>query len=303
MQHNGPVTRPRARLVVAVVLAAVAAAQVLLAGGRGFSALAQTSCGAVEIGAQVTIDSPRAGPVTSPFVVSGRAVSTLALSRVDLLVGGTVVASKTYPPATSLDFEFSVGPSQAPVGARSLSAVACGAGLSLVRGESSSVVVDVRLPATTTFPPTSAPVVVTAPPAVPSTTAVAAPLVGASTTSTSKPLAKKNSALPAPSDREAPADPEGLADTSAEAAADRPVRLTDGDQDNGSDRPPLWVGAVVGLSGLAGLTLSGLVRRRSNPQRGLPVDTAGPLSPPADPSSLGDPTRPSRPTSAPSVPA
>lgn len=256
--------------------ALLAVAPALLVTGAGSVAVAQTSCGAVPIGAQVTIDKPSAGVVTLPFVVSGRAVSTLGLSRVDLLIGGTVVASRTYPASTNLNFEFSVGSNEAPPGARSVSVVACSAGLSLVRGQSPAVVVDVqKLPVAATTTTTTAP---TAPVAsitpAPSTTVVAVPVTDRSTTTTSKPVGARKVLTPPPRDREAAADPEGLADTSADAAADRPIRLTDGDRDKGSGRPPLWVGAVVGLSGLGGLVLSGLVRRRS-----APTDATDPTDP------------------------
>jgi len=275
--------------------AVLAVAPALLVTGAGSVAVAQTSCGAVPIGAQVTIDKPSAGAVTLPFVVSGRASSTLGLSRVDLLIGGTVVVSRTYPAATSLNFEFNVTSDEAPPGARSLSVVACSTGLSLVRGQSAAVAIDVRLPVATTITTAASATTVPSTRADPATTVVAAPAPAPILSpTTSKPGPVKKVLTPPPRDREAPADPEALSDTSADAAADRPIRLTDGEKAKGSDRPPLWVGAVVGLSGLAGLTLSGLVRRRSTP-----TGPEGPADPGA-PSQGGRP-RTGRPVDPPSL--
>ena len=43
--------------------------------------------------------------------------------------------------------------------------------------------------------------------------------------------------------------------------APAPLRIISGD-DGGQPRPPLWVGAVVGVSGVAGLALSAALHRR-----------------------------------------
>ena len=43
--------------------------------------------------------------------------------------------------------------------------------------------------------------------------------------------------------------------------APAPLRISPGD-DEGQPRPPLWVGAVVGASGVAGLALSAALHRR-----------------------------------------
>jgi hypothetical protein len=43
--------------------------------------------------------------------------------------------------------------------------------------------------------------------------------------------------------------------------APAPLRISSGD-DGGQPRPPLWVGAVVGASGVAGLALSAALHRR-----------------------------------------
>jgi hypothetical protein len=50
-----------------------------------------------------------------------------------------------------------------------------------------------------------------------------------------------------------------------------PLRIVTGD-DGGQPRPPLWVGAVVGASGVAGLALSAALHRRR-------VATVGPDEP------------------------
>jgi hypothetical protein len=53
--------------------------------------------------------------------------------------------------------------------------------------------------------------------------------------------------------------------------APAPLRISSGD-DGGKPRPPLWVGAVVGASGVTGLALSAALHRRR-------VATAGPDEP------------------------
>ena len=53
--------------------------------------------------------------------------------------------------------------------------------------------------------------------------------------------------------------------------APAPLRISSGD-DGGEPRPPLWVGAVVGASGVAGLALSAALHRRR-------VGTGGPDEP------------------------
>lgn len=255
---------------------------------------AQTSCSGVAVGAQVTIESPTGGRVPSTFSVRGRVTSTLPVSSVYLLIDGSVVSTRNYSPSANLAYEFSVGPSVAAPGSRSIQVIACGSGLSLVRGQSGVVTVEVQRPAvTTTAPMAAAPV-----PAAPPTSAGSAPATtvgpasgGArppgptSTTSRARTADRAESAAAPPeAPGPLPAEDDPLEATDRGPAGDGPVTLSD-EASDGSDSPPLWVGLVVGLSGVAGLTLSGLVRRRAASSPPLVVDR--PDHRPEDKPSLG----------------
>ncbi|MGH9190527.1 MAG: hypothetical protein ACRD0Q_10925 [Acidimicrobiales bacterium] len=217
--------------------------------------------------ASVTVTSPAPGQVPARFKVSGRASATLPLSQVELLAGGSVVASRTFAPDMELPFEFEVGPEQVGFGPKSLRVVACGggalAGTSLVRGESAAVAVQVQAPATTTSsrPPTSTT-------SAPSTTTT----VARSTTTTKAKLAV---AAPGPLAGELAG---GLTDGGADgrAALSPPTGseearqlLLSGDGDPGEVPPrQAWVGLVVVGSGAVALGVSVLLGRGRAAVRG-----------------------------------
>jgi len=233
----------------------------------------------------VRVASPaRGSTVTGPSVTVRGTASTLLgeLTRVEVSVGDASVA-RSYASSPSIDFELTVDAADVAAGATSVRVVACSSG---ARGEDRfTVAYQPRAAAATT---TSAP--------RPSTTVVSSGggASGAPTTTVSTPAAviaagatQPTTTTPGPTtvaDRPTTTVASGPppADTGRSAGRSEPVRpgtnadgsvILSDSPDEGSSRPPLWVGAVVGVSGGIGLMFSATSwRRRHQPQPLEPVD-------------------------------
>lgn len=93
------------------------------------------------VAVRVRILKPVAGESASGIVrVEGSASSVQPLSRVELVVAGTVVDGQDFEPTTTMSFNLSWDPRRGQVGRNSLKVEACGAS---AHGESS---VDVTIP-------------------------------------------------------------------------------------------------------------------------------------------------------------
>lgn len=231
---------------------------------------------------EVRVTSPARGTtVTGPSVmVRGSASALLAeLTRVEVTFGEETVA-RNYAPDSPIDFELTLDASDVAAGTTSVRVVACS---STVRGEDRfTVTYQPRAAATTTSP------------ARPSTTSVSSPGgAGGATTTTAGPAAGPavlNGAT-APSTTTpgqttvasrpttTVAAPEAPAAAGERPEPVRPGTNADGNvvlsdsPDEGSSRPPLWVGAVVGVSGGIGLLFSATTWRRRHQAPPLePVD-------------------------------
>jgi hypothetical protein len=222
--------------------------------------------------AEVTIDQPAPNTSVSgkAVVVRGSARAALGqLSRAEITLAGTTKVD-TSDPTSSMQFGATFDLSDVAPGPTSLRVVACGtSGLagSLARGETEIRLTVQAPPATSTTAPRPATTVRSAPlgagagaaaGATASTTSLPVPTTQAgqsSTTSTSTPATTVAEAPPRPvTAKSAPARPR---------SADGPTVLTDAPADR-SSRPPLWVGAVVGVSGGLGLLFSAFSSRRRN---------------------------------------
>lgn len=225
----------------------------------------------------VRVASPERGAtVTGPSVrVRGTASALIGeVSRVEVTFAGKSVA-RNYSLSNSIDFDVTVDAADVPGGLAGVRVVACGSG---ARGDDQfSVVYQPRAAATTTSVAQSSTTVVSTPGgSAPASTTTLAAAPGATvpagqpttTTPSQTTLASQPTTTVA-----APAA------TSARDEPVRPGRNTDGSivlsdsPDEGSSRPPLWVGAVVGVSGAVGLLFSATTwRRRHQPQPLEPVD-------------------------------
>ena len=228
----------------------------------------------------IRVTSPAPGSVvTGPTVtVRGTATALIAeVSRVEVTFGDETVA-RNYSTSGSIDFDITVDASDVPTGPTVVRVQACGSG---ARGNQQfSVAYQPRASATSTTvnqPTTTGAISPGGSTPAPSTT-LAAGVAGAltpggptsttpgRTTLASQPTTTVGApaAPPAASKRPEPVRPGTNTDGS--------IVLSDS-PDEGSSRPPLWVGAVVGVSGGVGLLFSATTwRRRHQPQPLEPVD-------------------------------
>lgn len=223
----------------------------------------QSGCPGVGVSA-VTVDvfSPRPGQrVQGVVTVTGRVSASLAVSRVELQVGRSIVDSQSFPAAPSAEFSLTWNASSAPAGEASLRVVACGQGLGgvLVQG-SSTVAVVVGAASSTTGPSTSI-AIASSTTVRGTTTTTVSPSTSSSTSSTrtSTTVARTTTTL---------ADP-GL--VTAGRVVGPAGRLLPGEAAaRRRHSHPIWVGVVVGLSGLGGLLASRALtlRRRGVAEEG-----------------------------------
>ena len=233
----------------------------------------------------VRVASPaRGASVTGPSVTVRGTASTLLgeLTRIEVSVGDASVA-RNYASSPSIDFELTVDAADVPPGgATTVRVVACASG---ARGEDRfTVAYQPRAVATTTSTPR------------PSTTTGSSSggATGATTTTAATPAAviaaggtQPTTTAPGQTTlapRATTTVVAGPAPAAAEASRDRPEPVRPGvnadgsvvlsdSPDEGSSRPPLWVGAVVGVSGGIGLLFSATSwRRRHQPPPLEPVD-------------------------------
>ena len=211
---------------------------------------AQSGCPGVGVSAaSVDVVSPRPGEqVRGVVAVSGRVSAPLAVSRVELQVGRSVVDSQSFQDAPSADFSLRWDATRAAAGPASLRVVACGQGIGgvLVQGSSTVAVEVVAVPAPTQANPSTS---------FPTSTTVTA----ATTTSSSLPSSSSTSTTRTSTTLRATtttqAEPELVSAGRAVGPAGRLLPGEPETSEDGSSRP-VWVGAVVGLSGLAGLVVS-----------------------------------------------
>lgn len=219
---------------------------------------AQSGCpGAGVSAASVDVVSPRPGEqVRGVVVVRGRVSAPLAVSRVELQVGRSIVDAQSFRETPSADFSLSWDATRAPAGQASLRVMACGQGIGgvLVQGSTTVAVEVLAVPAPTqgaTSTSVGTPTTVS-----PTTTSSLSPSTSTSTTRTSTTLPATTTTQPLP-------------DLLTEERAVGPAgRLLPGEAaaSEGRRSYPVWVGAVVGLSGLAGLVVSRAISGRR--QRG-----------------------------------
>ena len=264
--------------VLLIVAGPVTAGPALAAPGEG--------CGSGgTVTGLVTVDAPAANAVVSgTFAVRGTANAGLPLgevSRVEVTLGGTTF-SETYDPANTVAFSVDVDSTNMAPGQKTMTVVACGTTLAglLSRGatqvpvkvEAAPIVTSTSLPRSTTT--------VTAPsssvPGGGSVTTVASTGGAAASAGAGVATGPTTTAASGPTTTAAPA--EARAPTRADpvrprSGPDTPLVLTETPSKPGSG-PPLWVGAVVGISGGLGLLFSAASwRRRTRPPlRAEPVD-------------------------------
>jgi hypothetical protein len=219
----------------------------------------------------ITIDEPRSHDVVSGanVVVRGSVRTVLSpIERVEATLAG-LSRHADYDGGTSVRFEFTFDLTGAEPGGTTLSIVACGplvysrTGMQLSVGESTPITTSAPQ-ATTTVDASPAPAG-TLPggtTSVPVSTTRAGEKGGPSTTAAP---AKTNEA--AAVNRRDPVRPR--------AGSDAPLVLTES-PDSDSPRPPLWVGAVVGVSGGLGLLFSAASSSR---RRARMADVAEPIDP------------------------
>lgn len=252
----------RARPIGALLAVAVAAGLILGFPLPPAGAQQSGSCPSPGVGdASVDVDSPRPGTeVRGVVVVRGKVSALLTVSRVELLVGRSMVDSHSFPVTSSTDFSLTWDASKAAPGPATLKVVACGQGVGgvLVEGSTTvNVVVAAPLPSTTRAAP------------APSTT------VGASTTSSSPPASSSTTSTSIAGTTTtsttvaagvAPPTSQGL--VAAGAPIGVPGRILPAAAEGSEPRPRrLWVGLVVGLFGVAGLVFAQVLRIRRPGQK------------------------------------
>ncbi len=262
--------------VGALVAAAVTLGGGTLVGGGVAQAQATTCAGAAGLSAaQVTIDAPGQNETVSGTVTvrgSARAGLLGLLNRVEVTLG-EVTRVQTFEPGTTLTYSVSVDASSLPAGNTPLKVAACG---SLARGER-SIAVNVAAPATTTT--TARSTTTTGGGAGPGTT-VAGAGAGAGVTTTSVATTTSTSTRVSTTEAAAPtteAPPPATTTTAAprrSAGRGTPLVLTETPPQSSSG-PPVWVGAVVGVSGGLGLLVAARPWRRRGGRGGLGGGSVG----------------------------
>ncbi|MCA1691927.1 MAG: hypothetical protein ABR540_15660 [Acidimicrobiales bacterium] len=229
-------------------------------------ARAQSSCaGSVGVTATIEVDEPAPNAVVSgpTLFVSGIARTELGvLSRVEATFEGSP-RSEVYPPAQEVGFAFAFNLGRVPPGDAVVHIVACGPGLTgaLIGGER-RIVVTVGEPVTRTTAAAPTTIVQAA-----GDTSAATTTVPVSTTIAAAAATTSTSSLPAETATEQ------AREVTPRAGLEAPLILTDAPEDD-SPQKPLWVGAVVGISGGLGLLFSAASSRRRGrtPEAAEPVD-------------------------------
>lgn len=245
-------------LVAAIVTVVVGARSVVHAGAQA------TTCtqGAGLSPAQIQIDAP--GPnetVSGTVAVRGTARVTLVgqLSRVEVSLG-SVSKAQTFEPGSVLNFNVSLDSSSLPTGSTNLTVTTCGllawAEKSVGVNVAAAPAVTTTLRATTTTVAGPGPTVVAT--STPGTSVVALPVQAGGSTSTRV----STTVTTAPPTTETPAAAATTTTVATRPAGrDTPLVLTE-TPPKSSSGPPVWVGAVVGISGGLGLLFSARPWRR-----------------------------------------
>ena len=194
--------------------------------------------------------------------VRGRVSAPLTVSRVELLVGRSLVDSQTFPATSNTEFSLSWDATRAAPGQTTLRVVACGQGVGgvLVQGSETVTVQVAGAPpsptTTTTRPPPASSTTI-----APTTTSSTPGSTSSSTTSTTG-RTTTTTTFPAVGTTEPPSDL--AAQAAGPAGRLLPARAQEGEPTS----RPLWVGLVVGVSGVAGLVLSRTLPARRLRRRG-----------------------------------
>lgn len=233
------------------------------------AAPAQTSGASCEDGigtASISIDSPAPGATVSGVVVvrgTASAPPPLTLNRVEVTLG-RVTNQHSYATDNTISFSSRFDTSAMDPGPATLSVTACSTGLTgvLARADQSISVTIQRPTPTTSVSSTTAP-------------AAGARTEAAAVTTTAPAAAiTSTTAVSVPPTTEPPVDVFRPEPVKPKTAGEAPLILTETPVRR-SPRPPLWVGAVVGLSGALGLGFSAASWRR----RAHPPDHAEPIDP------------------------
>lgn len=139
----------RARPIGALLAVAVSAGLTLGLPLPPAGAQPSGTCPSPGVGdASVDVDSPRPGTqVRGVVFVRGKISALLTVSRVELLVGRSMVDSRTFPATSSTDFSLTWDATRAAPGPATLKVVACGQGVGGVLVEGSTTVnVEVAAP-------------------------------------------------------------------------------------------------------------------------------------------------------------
>lgn len=273
------------RVLGGALLAAIAVVPGLV-GAR--PAAAQTGCraGSGLETAEISIDEPAANSTVTErdIRVRGKATAALGtLNRVEVTVAGVTKPSQ-FAPSGSLGFNVPFDLSGVSPGPVSVRVVACGTGnlTGVLAGGVHEMRFTLQAPApATTTPPTTAG---STPGSTVSSGGSTGGVVSATTTApvaTTRPGQASSTTTPTstpPTTEEAASQvaderPEPVRPTPGRS--DGPLVLTEAD-DDGSSGPPLWVGAVVGVSGGLGLLFSAASSRRRTRQAGQPVEPVDP---------------------------
>ena len=249
----------------------------------GAQASPPSSCGSGPgiASVSVSIDSPgRNATVSGPSVrVRGSASTSLVdLSRVEATLGELRQSTEADAPGPTIPFDFTFDATRLRPGQTSLTVVACGAG-SLGGLAWGSATTRVNVEASSEVTTTVAARTGTTTSAKAGAVGPAAASVGSSTTVS--PTTKAGQPSPAsqttvasvPPGTEAPGAVSRPEPVRPRAGPDAPLFLTETPA-NHSPRPPLWVGAAVGVSGGLGLAFSAVSWRRRVrvPELAEPVD-------------------------------
>jgi hypothetical protein len=247
-------------------LLSLAAASVLLGAGGWVPASAQTtiaSCPTQGLTlAAVEITSPKADSTITAGAqrVTGRLFE--GLTRVELYIDGVLTDARSVPQGQeSFDLTWQATTSLPRTVA--ILVVGCGSGIGQLLRASDEVrvrltPVDTTRPSpssTVVTPSTAAPVRTTIASTATTTAAAGTASAGAASSTTTKPEATTVPTTVVSTTTAPPA-------TTATRQANTPLVLSE-KADEDEPGPPLWVGAVVGLSGTLGLALSALISRRS----------------------------------------
>lgn len=260
----------RFRAMAFAVLAVVGgAAGVAPAGAQPAGECGSSGTGGLISNVDVEVTSPAPGSVVTGSRVPVRGTASVALvgalTQVQVSLGGAT-RTQTYEPSSEINFDLAVDTADLSTGPSFLSVTACGP---LARGMRQFTVVYQRAPASSTTTVTAPATTAVGAVGGASTTTVAAPTTVASQSTTT--VAGQTTLTSTPPTT-AFSPPATTIVEPRRTSARETVVLSD-DPDEGSGGSPLWVGAVVGISGGIGLLFSATSWRRRQQPAPEPLET------------------------------